>query len=387
MRRLAVDAMTRRSVARSDCGRGARGGRGDPGDRRARVRCRIEGRHFAGHRSRPRRRADHPCRAGRGRAGRSGDRRGRSRGGADPEPWRHIFPGRSAGRDQGVRPRRRRLYRQHRADRRRKPATGRGLCSRNRTAARRDCRAWRVGRGRRRAAPDRLPGAAASAPVAVASKSHFSQPTADYLEAVGAGEHVSIGSSLEILHRRRGQADIYPRLSPTSEWDTAAGHAVLLAAGGRVDGPDGSPLGLWQDRLPQPRVCRHRRAGSAADRTVPGRFLRRRGAAARASRGTLRFLLLDQIAAPRGEIGPIRINFAPNLAKAAAAQVVELGAHRLNASREAAQLRSLSGRQSPSRIATRCASSSAAASSASQRARALATVSDDRYKLAPPPTP
>ena len=40
-----------------------------------------------------------------------------------------------------------------------------------------------------------------------------------------------------------GKADIYPRLSPTSEWDTAAGHAVLLAAGGRVDGPDGEPLG------------------------------------------------------------------------------------------------------------------------------------------------
>ena len=41
---------------------------------------------------------------------------------------------------------------------------------------------------------------------------------------------------------REGQADIYPRLSPTSEWDTAAGHAVLLAAGGRVDGPNGQPL-------------------------------------------------------------------------------------------------------------------------------------------------
>ena len=39
-----------------------------------------------------------------------------------------------------------------------------------------------------------------------------------------------------------GGADIYPRASPTSEWDTAAGHAVLLAAGGLVDGPDGAPL-------------------------------------------------------------------------------------------------------------------------------------------------
>ena len=79
--------------------------------------------------------------------------------------------------------------------------------------------------------------------VAVASKSHFTQNTADYLDsAVGACGHISIGSSLKFCVVAEGQADIYPRLSPTSEWDTAAGHAVLLAAGGRVDGPDGQPL-------------------------------------------------------------------------------------------------------------------------------------------------
>lgn len=79
--------------------------------------------------------------------------------------------------------------------------------------------------------------------VAVASKSHFNQPTADYLaEAVGECGYVAIGSSLKFCIVAEGRADIYPRLSPTSEWDTAAGHAVLLAAGGRVDGPDGQPL-------------------------------------------------------------------------------------------------------------------------------------------------
>jgi 3'(2'), 5'-bisphosphate nucleotidase len=78
--------------------------------------------------------------------------------------------------------------------------------------------------------------------VAVASKSHFNQATADYLAGVGAAEHVSVGSSLKFCVVAEGRADIYPRLSPTSEWDTAAGHAVLLAAGGRVDGPDGAPL-------------------------------------------------------------------------------------------------------------------------------------------------
>lgn len=79
--------------------------------------------------------------------------------------------------------------------------------------------------------------------VAVASKSHFTQNTADYLEAaVGLCGHLSIGSSLKFCVVAEGLADIYPRLSPTSEWDTAAGHAVLLAAGGRVDGVDGTPL-------------------------------------------------------------------------------------------------------------------------------------------------
>ena len=78
---------------------------------------------------------------------------------------------------------------------------------------------------------------------AVASKSHFSQPTADYLAAIDARDYVSIGSSLKFCIVAEGKADIYPRLGPTSEWDTAAGHAVLLAAGGRVDGPDGGPLG------------------------------------------------------------------------------------------------------------------------------------------------
>ena len=78
---------------------------------------------------------------------------------------------------------------------------------------------------------------------AVASKSHFNQATADYLDqAIGACGHVAVGSSLKFCLVAEGRADIYPRLSPTSEWDTAAGHAVLLAAGGRVDGLDGSPL-------------------------------------------------------------------------------------------------------------------------------------------------
>jgi 3'(2'), 5'-bisphosphate nucleotidase len=78
---------------------------------------------------------------------------------------------------------------------------------------------------------------------AVASKSHLNQATVDYLEAaVGTCGYVSIGSSLKFCIVAEGRADIYPRAAPTSEWDTAAGHAVLLAAGGLVDGPDGTAL-------------------------------------------------------------------------------------------------------------------------------------------------
>ena len=78
---------------------------------------------------------------------------------------------------------------------------------------------------------------------AVASKSHLNQATIDYLqEAVGMCDYVAVGSSLKFCILAEGKADIYPRASPTSEWDTAAGHAVLLAAGGLVDGPDGAPL-------------------------------------------------------------------------------------------------------------------------------------------------
>ena len=106
---------------------------------------------------------------------------------------------------------------------------------------------------------------------AVASKSHFNQATADYLEqAVGACGHVSVGSSLKFCIVAEGRADIYPRLSPTSEWDTAAGHAVLLAAGGRVDGPDGAPLRYGKTAFLNRGFCATGGWAGARDRPVPG---------------------------------------------------------------------------------------------------------------------
>ncbi|USI71960.1 3'(2'),5'-bisphosphate nucleotidase CysQ [Sphingomonas morindae] len=76
----------------------------------------------------------------------------------------------------------------------------------------------------------------------VASKSHCNAATDAYLAALPVGERVSCGSSLKFCLVADGEADVYPRLSPTMEWDTAAGDAVLRAAGGGVFGPDGAPL-------------------------------------------------------------------------------------------------------------------------------------------------
>ncbi|RUO76973.1 3'(2'),5'-bisphosphate nucleotidase CysQ [Idiomarina seosinensis] len=77
----------------------------------------------------------------------------------------------------------------------------------------------------------------------VGSRSHASQETTDWLEQLGKPyEMVPMGSSLKICLVAEGKADIYPRLGPTSEWDTAAAHAVLNAAGGSLKTTDGKAL-------------------------------------------------------------------------------------------------------------------------------------------------
>lgn len=81
-----------------------------------------------------------------------------------------------------------------------------------------------------------------ASPVAVASKSHDVPATERYLKALGVTQRRAIGSSLKFCLLAEGEADLYPRPSPTSEWDTAAGHAILLAAGGRVFDVQGAPL-------------------------------------------------------------------------------------------------------------------------------------------------
>jgi len=71
--------------------------------------------------------------------------------------------------------------------------------------------------------------------VVVASRSHRSPELEDYIAARPVKESISRGSALKFCLVARGEADLYPRTGPTMEWDTAAGHAVLLAAGGSME--------------------------------------------------------------------------------------------------------------------------------------------------------
>lgn len=80
--------------------------------------------------------------------------------------------------------------------------------------------------------------------VAVASRSHRSPETDELLKSLNVADFAAAGSSLKFCLIAEGSADVYPRLGRTMEWDTAAGQAVLEAAGGRVVvHPSGEPLG------------------------------------------------------------------------------------------------------------------------------------------------
>ncbi|MBB4952652.1 3'(2'), 5'-bisphosphate nucleotidase [Agrobacterium vitis] len=78
--------------------------------------------------------------------------------------------------------------------------------------------------------------------VALASRSHNSPETEAFLQEAGITDIKSVGSSLKFCLLAEGEADVYPRFGRTMEWDTAAGDAVLRAAGGMTVGLDGQPL-------------------------------------------------------------------------------------------------------------------------------------------------
>ena len=100
--------------------------------------------------------------------------------------------------------------------------------------------------------PLRIRSAPAEGLAAVASRSHNSPATEAYLDQFDVASRVSRGSSLKICMVACGEADLYPRLAPTMEWDIAAGDAVLRAAGGTLSAPDGSAMAYGKPRFFNP---------------------------------------------------------------------------------------------------------------------------------------
>ena len=76
----------------------------------------------------------------------------------------------------------------------------------------------------------------------VASKSHMNAQTVEFINRLGPHQLIQAGSSLKFCRVAEGAADVYPRLGPTCEWDTAAAQAIVEAAGGSVCALDGSTL-------------------------------------------------------------------------------------------------------------------------------------------------
>jgi 3'(2'), 5'-bisphosphate nucleotidase len=78
--------------------------------------------------------------------------------------------------------------------------------------------------------------------VAAVSRSHFDPASEAFLKRVEPVRPLAAGSALKFCRLAEGAIDVYPRLAPTSEWDVAAGHALVAAAGGAVLAPNGSAL-------------------------------------------------------------------------------------------------------------------------------------------------
>ena len=99
-----------------------------------------------------------------------------------------------------------------------------------------------VREGSRKPRRIRVAGASAEPARVVGSRSHRGSSLDAFLDAVGEYDLVPMGSSLKFCVVAEGGADVYPRLGPTSEWDTAAAQAVVEQAGGSVVELDGKPL-------------------------------------------------------------------------------------------------------------------------------------------------
>lgn len=90
--------------------------------------------------------------------------------------------------------------------------------------------------------------------VALTSRSHALPRNKPVMDRLGVSEVRAVGSAYKFCLIARGEADVYPRMGETNEWDIAAGHAVLAAAGGVVVGADGAPFryGKWERNYVNP---------------------------------------------------------------------------------------------------------------------------------------
>jgi 3'(2'), 5'-bisphosphate nucleotidase len=79
-------------------------------------------------------------------------------------------------------------------------------------------------------------------PMVMVSRSHLDADTKAYLAGIPQASSLGCGSSIKFCRIAEGTADLYPRLAPTHDWDVAAGHAIVTAAGGDVSARDGSRL-------------------------------------------------------------------------------------------------------------------------------------------------
>ena len=91
----------------------------------------------------------------------------------------------------------------------------------------------------------------ASELIVLVSRSHLEARTQAFLDGLPEAKRVPCGSAVKFCRLAEGSADLYPRLAPTQDWDVAAGHAIVAAAGGRMVAPDGAAARL-----------RHRRSSS-----------------------------------------------------------------------------------------------------------------------------
>jgi 3'(2'), 5'-bisphosphate nucleotidase len=101
---------------------------------------------------------------------------------------------------------------------------------------------------------------------AIVSRSHLTPDTETFLQRLQDPPRLRVGSSLKFAMLASGLADVYPRIALTSEWDTAAGHALLDAAGGCVLTGDGGPFlyGKKEGRFRNPSFVAWRRESDAA---------------------------------------------------------------------------------------------------------------------------